>query len=162
MASTFIAASGFTSTAAYTLSYSTTHLGWGPNGWNFLLSIHKSSWGILPLCSNSLLQLIIIVCCAGIILVHLSSGALAILIGFNIRSLISFTVIFVRIHTWGSGRYLYSPPDLGIIGSWLEYFFISSILLGRSDVGLVSCFRCSDGLIFDNVVIFCKLYGIMF
>ena len=149
------------STAASTLSSSATHIDWVSKGWNFLLSVHKYSWEIFPLCFRSLVYLVFIVCCAGIILVHLSSGALAILIGFNIRSLISFTVIFVRIHTWGSGRYLYSPPDLGIIGSWLEYFFISSILLGRSDVGLVSCFRCSDGLIFDNVVIFCKLYCIM-
>ena len=87
---------------------------------------------------------------------RLSYCVLAILIGLNLGSSLGFAVIFVRMLTRGSRRYLSSPPDLGITGNCQEYLFIGISWSGRSDIGSLLFFRCSDGLIFDNVEFFSK------
>ena len=114
-----------------TLSLYTTHLDWGSKEWTFSLYIRKYSWELLPLCFDSLLQIVLIVSCAGILFTRLSSGTIDILLGFKLVSSLDFTIIFFWMLTWGSGRY--SPPDLGITGNWLEYFFGP----GRYDVVFV-------------------------
>ena len=123
--------------------------------------VRESSLGIFPLWFSCLVQLVLIVYCAGIILVRLSSGALVILIGFKLSSLLGFTLIFVRILTWGSIQYLSSPPDIGFPLICLEYLFIGSNRSCRSDGGLMSFCWCSDGLTADNVEFLVKLYYIM-
>ena len=147
-------------TAYATTSSSTTHIDLGSKGWNFSLYVRKYSWELFPLCFDSLVQLISIVCCAGFLLARFSSGTLAIFLGFEIVSLLDFT-IFLCILTWGSGRSLFSPPNPGIIGNFLEYFFIVSSWLGWSGFGLLSFRRHSGGLIVYNVETGCKLYFIM-
>ena len=102
MATTSSAASGSASTvppAASTLSSSTSNLDWGSKGWTLLLSVQNYSWDIFSLCFNSLIQLVLIVCCVGILLARLSFGKLVILLGIKLRSLLGFTIIFVRMLT---------------------------------------------------------------
>ena len=164
MVSARAAASGSASTVSTeesALSSSTTHIDWGSKGWTFSLYVRESSWELFPLCFDSLVQLILVVCCTGIIFMFLSYGTLAILLGFNIVSSLGFTVIFVRMLTWGSRQSLYSLPGLGITWSCSEYLFIGSSWLVWYDVGLLLFHRRSDGLIVDNVEISFKLYCIM-
>ena len=139
MAATSAAAYGYASNAsivASTLSSSTTYLYWDSKGWTILLFVCKYSWGLLLLCFNCLVQIILIICCDGIILARLSSVALVVLLGFELGSSLGFTLIFVWILTWGYGRYLFFPPNLGLTGSCLDYLFIGSVEIS---VRLVCC-----------------------
>ena len=149
------------STAASNLPSYTTYIDWGSKGWTFLSDVHKSSWELFSLCFEFSYQLVPIVCLSGLILARLSSGTLAILLGFKLGSSLDLTVISVQMLTWGSRRSLSYPPDLGITGSCSEYSFIGSSWSGRSDVGLLSFRWRSDSLIVDNVETWYKLYCIM-
>ena len=148
-------------TAAYSMSYSTNHVGWGSKWWNFFLSCRESSWNLFPLCFDSLVQLVLILCWSGLLLECLSSSTLVVLLEFEISYLLGFTVIFVWVLTWGSERSLSSPSDIWIKGNCSEYFFIRSNWLVWSDVGLLSFSRCLDGLIIDNVETSWKIYSII-
>ena len=148
------------STVASTLPFSTTHIYWGSKVWTLLLSVRKYSWGLLPLWFNCLVQSILIICCGGIILTRLYSGSFVILLWFKIGSLSGFTLIFVWMLDWGSGRSLSSPPNIGLTGSCSDYLFIGSNWSGCPDGGLMLFCRRSDGLIVDNVELLVKLYCI--
>ena len=76
------------STVASTLSSSTTHLDWGSKGCTFLLSVHRYSSDIFPLCFNPLVR-------TELLFVRLTSGTLAILLGFKLGSYLGFTLIIV-------------------------------------------------------------------
>ena len=164
MASTSDAASGSASTtvtAASTVSSYTTHIYWGSKGLTFLLSIRKYSWGLFSLRFSCLVQRVLIICFPGIILAHLSYDVLVVLLGFDTGYLLGFTLIFVRIITWGSGRSLSSLPNLWLTGSCSDYFFNGSSWPGWSYVGLVLFRRSSYGLIVDNVELSVKIWCIM-
>ena len=148
-------------TAASTMYSSATHIYWGSKVRNFSLYVRESSRELFPLCLDSLVQLVRILCWSGILLTRFSSGMLAILLGFNIGSSLDFVVIFVRVLTWGYKRSLSSPLDLGINWHCSDYLFIGMSWSGRYDVGLLSFCRRLDGLIVDNVETWCKLYCIM-
>ena len=134
-------------TAASILSSSTTNIDWCYKGWTFFFivsnnglwiyffswlqcwfrfpdhvgcqwSVRESSWRLFPVWFNCLFQRALVVCCYRILLERLSSDTLVILLGFKLGSSLGFTIIFVRIITWGSGRYISSPPNLGLTGSW--------------------------------------------
>ena len=129
MAATSNAASRSASTMAATASAlysSTTHIDWGSKGQNVLFSVHKYYWELFPLCFIFLVQIVLIVCYAGIILALLSSGMLAILLGFELGSLLGFTIIYVQIFTWGSGKPLYFHSILGLMES-AKSFLIHNI-----------------------------------
>ena len=70
------------------------------------------------MCFNSLVQLVLIVCCDGILLVRLSTGTLVILPGSDHNYSHGFNIIFVQMLTRESGRSLSSPPDLGLTRSF--------------------------------------------
>ena len=142
-----------TSSAASTLPSCTTHLDWGFKKFTLLLSVRKFSWGIFYMQFNFLVQRVLIVCCNGGLLSRLSFGALEILIGFNISSLLGFTIIFVRFPTWGSGRYPSYLTNLGLAGSCLECLLIGSNRSGCIDGGLESFRWHSYGLSVYNVEI---------
>ena len=124
------------STVASTLPFSTTHIYWGSKVWTLLLSVRKYSWGLLPLWFNCLVQSILIICCGGIILARLYSGSFVILLWFKIGSLSGFTLIFVWMLDWGSGRSLSSPPNLGLTGSCSDYLLV---VIGRVGLMVVWC-----------------------
>ena len=154
MAATSAAAYGYASnasTVASTLSSSTTYLYWDSKKWTILLFVCKYSWGLLLLCFNCLVQIILIICCDGIILARFYSGSFVILLGFKIGSLPVFTLTFTRMLTWGSGLSLSSTHNLGLTWSRLEYLLIVSNRLDRSNGGLALYYWRLDGLIVDNV-----------
>ena len=135
MAAASATASGSVATTASTLSSSATHLDWGSKGWTFSFYVRESSWEIFPLCSDSLSQIVLIVCFAGLILKRLSSGTLVILLGFELGSSLDFTVIFVRMLCMDN-LYLLRPilelPETDRI----IYF---SVVVGRVGLMLVCC-----------------------
>ena len=51
------------------------------------------------MCFNYLLQLVLVVCCVGLLLVSLFPGTLAIFLGLEIGSLLGFALILVRMLT---------------------------------------------------------------
>ena len=155
-ASAAASVSASTSTnAAYILLCSTFNLGLGTKGRTFLLYVRKSYLELFPLCFESLVHIVLIVWCAGVVFTRLSSGTIAILLGFEPSSFLGFTIIFVHMLTWGSGRSLSSLTNLEITWSFSE--FIGSSWSGRSDVVLLSFFWRLDSLTVDNVESLCKL-----
>ena len=120
MAATSAAVSVSASTVATTtsnLSSSNNCIDWGFKGYHFMLFIRGSSWEILTLCSNSLVHLILFVCFDGILLVRLSYGTLAILLGIYLGSLYGFTLIFVQM----LGGSLYSFTNIGLTGRCSDF-----------------------------------------
>ena len=160
------AAFGSASTASTmdsTLSSCTTHIDWGSKVWNFLLSFNKYSWEPFPLCYNYLVQIVMIVCCARLLLTRLYSRTLVILIGLDLGSLLRLTIIFcsddhLRVHTISLFSARYWTYQNMLRSSW-------SIMLkyrpGWSAGGLVSFYRRLDSLIVDNVELSFNIYCIM-
>ena len=71
MATTSAAASGSASAAAIAASNlysSTNHLDWGSKIWTFLLSVCQYYWELFTLFFNSLVQIFLIICFAGLLL----------------------------------------------------------------------------------------------
>ena len=178
MDATSSATSESVSITASTLSYSTPNFDWGSKGWNLFLIIsnygpwiygfslgwyvRKSSWELFPMCFNSLVHIVLILCCSGVFLVRLLSGTLAILLEDDLVSLLRFTLFFnthVRVLTIYVFSAWYWTYQKLLIVSWsvtLKYWS------GWFDDGLSSFRWRSYGLIVDNVSLLVKLYCILF
>ena len=137
-------------TLASTLTSSNTHIDWGFKIYTFLLSIRQYSWEISPLCFNSLVQIVLVVCCAGLLLACLFSGALAIFLGFELGSLLDFTLILFRFSLKGLDNLCLLRLIL-VLSESDQIFLIGDVEISVWSVwrSLVSFCRHSDGLIID-------------